>query len=57
MRGCSLVKHMSDVSVVFKAPDEVNEVSGVVFASHPRGAEHDGDGCVHLVCRQGHKTH
>lgn len=44
MRGCSLVKHMSDVSVVFNAPDEVNEVSGVVFASHPRGAEHDGDG-------------
>lgn len=29
MRGCSLVKHMSDVSVVFK----VNEVSGVVFAN------------------------
>lgn len=44
MRACSLVKHMSDVSVVFKAPDEVNEVSGAVFASHPRGAEHDWDG-------------
>lgn len=44
MRGYTLVKHMSDVSVVFKAPDEVNEVSDAVFASHPRGAEHDGDG-------------
>lgn len=33
MRGYTLVKHMSDVSVVFKAPDEVNEVSDAVFAT------------------------
>lgn len=44
MRGCSLVKRMPDVSVVFKTQDEVNEVSGAVFASHPRDSEHDGNG-------------
>lgn len=44
MRCCSLVKRMPDVSVVFKAQDEVNEVSGAVFASYPRDLEHDGNG-------------